>query len=546
MDALWVFISLWVILALVLLVVLVGLNSLPASTLAAAPSDIYTPTALLPHTPPSSTITIPSFPSLAPSERSTSSLISHQETPATTGQDSWNQAASERLHQASLAYLAPTEKEANALARRMAFAGQSAHASNMCGPLAIAILRDAEWLDVDVDLHDFWLLSFDKKPAIVAETFPPTHFDYYHFDTAVNRFDFSAFPLLPGDFVYLYAGAQGTFDHMLTVTRVDEGGRAYTVTNLNGPNGYTVQEVMLYDPGQPGTGLFYDYTDKEKNRYYGLTGYGGFDVIRRKDPPPTRSTAQRAFIEQVNTLISQTGGDWRVLVREVGKQDIYNRHARRAGPVASLSKLPVAMLFFKSLEPLGIPAAQYRAYITHYGIDGRTYAQLLQAMLATSEENATESLLRIATYNGVRPDKMLAEWGLEDTVPGLHRSSARDIAHVYELLYTGTALPPEANEIIFEYLTENRSNNDTRLGALRDLVPEGGLFFNKRASIIREMLFVGDSALIVWNQGGKQQAYILVLIAYDDSRLPTTYEKLEAAFTAFAQAFWQYAQSPAP
>jgi hypothetical protein len=60
------------------------------------------------------------------------------------------------------------------------------------------------------------------------------------------------------------------------------------------------------------------------------------------------------------------------------------------------------------------------------------------------------------------------------------------------------------------------------------------------------MLFVGDSALIVWNQGGKQQAYILVLIAYDDSRLPTTYEKLEAAFTAFAQAFWQYAQSPAP
>lgn len=546
LDAIWVFIGFWVFLALALLVALVIWNTLPASTLAAPADPVASAktadfVTLVPS--PTSTLlaNIPT-PDLVPAP-----LIDSSVTPVFVEKGALDKETAQRLYQISLEYIAPTEREANALARKMAFAGASSHASNMCGPLAIALLRDAGLLDVYVDLHDFWLLQLDKNPGLIAEAFPPTHFEYYHFDTPLNEFDFLTFPLFPGDFVYLYAGARGTFNHMLTVTRVDAAGRAYTVTNINGPDGYTVREAVLYDPAQPGIGLFYDYTNKEKNRLYGLTGYGGFDVIRRKTPPVLLSPEQRDFIDRVNSLIVQAGGEWRVLVRSIGEDGtIYDRHADRVGHVASITNVPIAMLFFKSLEKIGIQPSEYREYIANYGSNGRTYEHLLRAMLIYSEDAATNSLLKTIEFNGIRASKTLAEWGLQNTNLGLRRSTARDIAYLYEALYTDKVLPPEATDIILEYLTTYTPGDDTRLGVLRDWMPEGAQFFNKRGSVIKDALIVGDSALITWPQEGEEQVYVLVLLAYDSPLSPTTYERLEAAFVDFARLFWKYVSSISP
>ena len=46
---------------------------------------------------------------------------------------------------------------------------------------------------------------------------------------------------------------------------------------------FAIQEVMLYDPTQPGVGKFYDWTNV-KNYALGLTGLGGFEVWRRTIP----------------------------------------------------------------------------------------------------------------------------------------------------------------------------------------------------------------------------------------------------------------------
>ncbi len=262
LDALWALLGFWVLLALCLLAILIGLNSLPSHTLAAPmpsapPAGTPVGTVTRVQTSVASTPTATSL--LTPLAFSLPDLVPPEAT-AFTSQGVLNRELAQRLYEVSLTYLASTEGEANAIARNLGFAGAGSHASNMCGPLAVALLRDAGLIEVYVDLHDFWLLQMDKNPAVVYEVFPPTKFDYYHFDTPINEFDFQAFPLLPGDFLYLYAGSRGTFNHMLTVTRVDAAGRAYTVTNLNGPAGYTIQEAMLYDPSQPGVGLFYDYT----------------------------------------------------------------------------------------------------------------------------------------------------------------------------------------------------------------------------------------------------------------------------------------------
>lgn len=546
LDALWTLLGFWVLLALCLLVILIGLNSLPTYTLA-APMSAALPTVLPPRTAiPIQTGAVAILP-LSP----TSPALPHPdlEPPAALafiGQGALDQGMAQRLYEVSLTYLASTEREANTIARKLGFAGPGSHASNMCGPLAVALLRDAGLIEVYVDLHDFWLLQMDKHPSVVYEVFPPAKFDYYHFDTPLNEFDFATFPLFPGDFLYLYAGPKGTFNHMLTVTRVDAAGRAYTVTNLNGPDGYTIQEAMLYDPAEPGVGLFYDYTDRQKNRYYGLTGYGGFDLIRRKVPPILPSEEEQAFIDQVNTLIDRSGGNWRVLVREIGNRDIYSRHADRPAQIVSIIHVPIAMLFFKSLESIGIPPEEYREYIVKYGHNGRTYDQLLRAALQYSEREAAHSLLQISEYNGLRVGKVLADWGLASTLLSTQRATPRDIARWYEMLYTDAVLPLEANQLILEYLAEYPTNKATRLESLRGLLPEGAQFFYKRGSVLQNALILGDSALVTWESKGEKRAYVLVVIAYDSPLNPTTYERLEAAFADFAGLFWEYIGNVSP
>lgn len=164
------------------------------------------------------------------------------------------------------------------------------HPSNICGPLAASFLIDAGVLQ-NVTPYDFWLLNPDPKVDAwkLDKWFPSKKFARFDFFEAVGTFDFKSFPLYAGDFVYLsHSGpaGRGNYDHMLTVTRVDSLGRAYTVTNVHigdWPDGFgefVIKEVMLYDPNHPGIGQFADYNNP-KFAKLGLTGFKFF-VIRLK------------------------------------------------------------------------------------------------------------------------------------------------------------------------------------------------------------------------------------------------------------------------
>ncbi len=181
--------------------------------------------------------------------------------------------------------MAGTEKDAIQVARSLGYLKNDGHPASVCGPLAVAILREAGLISRYVDLHDFWLLNPRDRMnvKILERTFPRDEFMWYQNRISTAEFDFQAFPFKAGDFIYLYAGDPGSFEHMLTVSRVDEGGRAYAVTNFDTPDGYVIQEVVLYDPTQPGVGKFYDWTNR-KNYRYGLTGFGGFDLWRFAKP----------------------------------------------------------------------------------------------------------------------------------------------------------------------------------------------------------------------------------------------------------------------
>lgn len=180
------------------------------------------------------------------------------------------------------------------------------HPSNMCGAIAGSFLIDAEivkesrvfnkekllWETVPAQPVDFWELdpSPPKDEWKLNFWFPKDKFDRFYYNEPVGKFDYTEFPLYTGDFLYLfYSGAsgRGTFPHIMTVSRVDEMGRAFSVTNLHigewpdGKGEFVIKEVMLYDPNNPGVGQFADYNNPEYMNKYGTTGFS-FMVVRRK------------------------------------------------------------------------------------------------------------------------------------------------------------------------------------------------------------------------------------------------------------------------
>ncbi len=249
----------------------------------------------------------------------------------------------QRLLAAALAYVGNTPAEALKAARRLHYLNGNEHPSQECGPLAIAILRDAGLIDPYVVLHNFWLIDprsrLDRRQF--ESVFPHRRYFWFHTDTPLNKFDFRRYPLYAGDVLYLYAGRSGTFEHVLLVTDVDAAGRAYAVTNFNTPAGAVVRYVLLYDPNDPTAGMFAYWTDR-RNLMIGLTGYGGFDLWRPLRVLNLPHTPQaRELAREIDGIVGAAGGHWSVLFWEDGAP-IYYRRAEEPIGAPPLLALPEA------------------------------------------------------------------------------------------------------------------------------------------------------------------------------------------------------------
>jgi len=502
---------------------------------ACAPAQIAAPTPAA-----TSTLLPPVFtPTLQP--QPTDTAIPPAPLPET---DILTRAQKERLYQASLAYLAPTQEQAFAVVEKLNYV-QYAHPSNMCGPLAIAELREAGLLNRYTDLHDFWQLRPDTNAETIRLTFPSDRFEHFRFTQSIRDFDFKTFPLKAGDVLYLYAGDRGTFEHILTVTRVDEQGRAYTVTNLNTqpyPNYYyVIQEVMLYDPNQPGMGQFYDWTDETTNNWIGMTGFGGFDVWRFSAPVRDATSAETSLADNLDSVFQQADGEWHsvILDLETGRR-VYDRHSGDAVHVASVIKAPVAMLLFASLEKQGIPPAELSAYLEAHG-NSYLLSYLLRDMLVDSDEKAATEMLDYIRQSGLDINATLSNWGASHVDVFNRTAPLEEIASLLAGLYQGRLVSPEARRIILDLMAERTPNDDTRLGVLTSLLPDGAEFYNKRGTITAERLVVGDAAILAWPSENGTRAYVIVIFGYPGKE-KTNDRKLVTGIEQAALAFWDFAK----
>jgi hypothetical protein len=251
----------------------VMLTTPPSATVTASLTSTVTPTATATSTP-----TLTPTPTATLTE--TEMMIANGYL-AITGPLTQEQQVS--LYEGSLTFNAPTyelSKQMSVQINQLRFSDPS----TTCGSLSIAILQKAGLLDADLVPHDFFLINPDlgKDRAIIESVFTEEKYTDTRRKVRIDREDWLANPLLPGDFVYLYSGTGGNFEHMLVVTRVDGQGRAYSMTNHNTPQGFVIQEALLYDPADPNAGLFQQWTERQFAKL-GSTGYAGYEVWRLKE-----------------------------------------------------------------------------------------------------------------------------------------------------------------------------------------------------------------------------------------------------------------------
>jgi LysM domain len=209
----------------------------------------------------------------------------------------------DRLPNVAAEYIAEDNAQAVAQARRIDFlSGPNEDPSNMCGPLAGAILMDAGLLPSHIGpltvLKNYWLAnpSTNRRPWSL---FPAQQYEVFSFHESIRTFDFGAWPLAPGDFVYTHAG-RGEYDHMFIVTDVDAMGRAFTVTNQQQPDlSYRVEHLMLYDPQDSSLGVMRDLWVRSAR--LGRTGLAGFEVLRRVGVSQVSGSAYRYRVEPGDT-----------------------------------------------------------------------------------------------------------------------------------------------------------------------------------------------------------------------------------------------------
>lgn len=438
-----------------------------------------------------------------------------------------------RLATAGASYISPDTESADATVKAMNYAA-GADASLTCGPLTIAILQNAGLLSPYLPLNDFWLsspLPGNNEP-IFKEAFPQDRFEWTRDTTPMAEMDFTANPLLAGDFIYTFGG---NYEHMFTVTRVDEAGRAYTVQNLE--QGYLnddpddirfiIEETLLYDPSQPGIGMVYEWAD-DFNWKLGFTGTEGYMRFRPIVPIEDPTPQQTALAAQIDAVVEASGGKWNILIETLDGEPIYSRRPDEPLHPASTIKVLIGLMTFEFLEQYGegtLDERLQRGPIFNIMENDRSYEQLLRSMLVLSEEDAADILYENIHESPLNEYKLLAEWGLTATTLEPRKSTAREMNAIYHGLYNATWSTPEEQQYLLEWLSTYTANDDLRLGRMNELSDEKILLYNKRGSLVAPLLIVADSGIAMVGD----QVYLLQFYAYHDPTKPTTYEELEAA-----------------
>ncbi len=441
--------------------------------------------------------------------------------------DVLSEAQKRALMRSSLHFLAPDEESANRVALEIDFIeGLNEHSSNMCGPLSISIMRNAGLLGSWVEPRDFWLLNPREDLRTASNVFPSLLYDWFHFEEAVSEFDFSTFPLLAGDLIYLHAKPGDTYEHILVVNRVDAFGRAYTISNFFTESGTIIEERLLYDPSRPQRGQFERWANRSLRKLNGNTGGAGFRLWRVMDGRSlelSSNAASQSLRQSLDALFLSGVGKWYSEIREFDGPLIYNFNPYESFHPASTIKVPIAMAFMHWLEEQNMDAPL--TYLATKGTGGRTYQQLLRAMLVESEEEATDIL--VAFLGEAQIQAQWRAWAFTRTQLSPRRSSSTELLLFFEELLAGEMLSEQNSSTILDLLAAHSPSDETRIGLIKDSLPENSVIYNKRGSLVQAPRVLSDSGIIIIPASSKMPGRKLLFTVHGLGKDGSSYEALE-------------------
>jgi len=246
--------------------------------------------------------------------------------------------------------------------------------------------------------------------------------------------------------------------------------------------------------------------------------------------PTAAEAANQESSDLGNELIA--GVDWFILIQDADNGEIIlDRNADTPFKPASMIKVPTAMAVLHILEDQGRSLEDLKSF----GIEGRNFDSLLEAMIVRSEESATDALEYFARGDNLLR-KNLDAWGLTHTTYDPRTSTANDLATALRLLDSGTALNAESSRYLLDLMGVYTENDQILLGKLTDQLPDC-VFLNKRGTMLSPTI-VSDMGILRCGE----QSWYLVVAGTPSSDSSATFEDIQASIESFAGAFASYAE----
>ena len=249
-------------------------------------------------------------------------------------------------------------------------------------------------------------------------------------------------------------------------------------------------------------------------------------------PTPPAEIADQLIREKLAESLIE-GVDWHIIIETENGDRLFERNPSELFHPASTIKVPVALVVLKILEERGDSVEK----IQSYGI-GRSWGELISAMIVKSEEAATESLEFFARGDN-RLRNYLDEWGLRQTTFDPRLSTAEDLLLSLKLVNNQEVLSEDFNNFLLGLMSEYTENDETLLGVLSAELPEC-TFYNKRGTLTNPMV-VADMGILKC----PEQTWYLVIAGNTSEDSAVKYEEIQAAIENFGTTFAPYAQSNA-
>ena len=232
-------------------------------------------------------------------------------------------------------------------------------------------------------------------------------------------------------------------------------------------------------------------------------------------------------------LVLASGGEWHAAIHGPDRVLLYDHEAEAVIHPASTIKIAIAMLVFKWLE--GQKGGLEKNLLTGPLHAGRSYGQLLDAMLVFSEEDATQklqdALVEGVGWKGI--EQLLTAWGAPNTRLVPRRSTAVDMSNLLMDIYAFNLPSAKTSHMILSLMAKQTVGDTVRLWKLKDVLPAGAIIYNKRGSLT-DPLIVADVGIVVLPAKGP---FYICIFGYSHGE--TIFEDLDMTIGRFALEWYK-------